>query len=61
MNEQVCDGGTQTYTNQCSGASHSGLTVRGIRVVVTVAKNVLGLQPGIELVIAEAHSDATFN
>jgi fimbrial isopeptide formation D2 family protein/uncharacterized repeat protein (TIGR01451 family) len=61
MNEQVCDGGTQTYTNSCSGASHSGLTVRGIRIVVTVAKNLLGLQPGIELVIAEAHSDATFN
>ena len=61
LNEQVCDGGTTTFTGSCSGATHSGLTVRGVRVVVTVAQNLLGLQPGIELIIAEAHSDATFN
>ena len=60
LNERFCDGGTTTSSG-CSGATHSGLTVRGLRVVVTVANNLLGLQPGVELIIAEAHSDATFN
>ena len=42
-------------------ATHSGLTVRGVLVVVTIAHNLLGLTPGVELILAEAHSDATFN
>jgi hypothetical protein len=61
FNEQVCDGGTLTSSGSCSGATHSGLTVRGLRVVVTIANNLLGLSPGVELILAEAHSDATFN
>jgi hypothetical protein len=60
INEQLCDNGVNTNTHTCSGATHSGLTVRGIRVFITVANNLLGITPGIDLVISEAHSDATF-
>jgi hypothetical protein len=42
----------------CAGTKHSGLTVRAIHVVVT--KGALGLLPGVDVVVAEAHSDATF-
>ena len=60
LNEQFCDGGT-TASHTCSGATHSGLTVRALRIVVNIPDNVLGLKPGVELIVAEAHSDATFN
>lgn len=61
LNEQVCDNGG-TLAKACadgSVAGHAGLTVRGIRLVVTVP-NVLGLTPGAEIIVAEAHSDAKF-
>jgi hypothetical protein len=61
LNEQVCDNGG-TLAKECadgSVAGHAGLTVRGIRLVVTVP-NVLGLTPGAEIIVAEAHSDAKF-
>ena len=50
LNEQVPDG---------PETGHTGLTVRGLRVVVTTP--FLGaLLPGAEVIVTEAHSDATF-
>ena len=57
LNEQVCDNGT-VATHTCSGTTHSGLTVTAIHVVVL--KNALGVLPGADIRVAEAHSDATF-
>jgi len=61
LNEQFCDN-NGTLAASCSNGSvagHAGLTVRGIRLVVTVP-NVLGLTPGVEIIVSEAHSDAKF-
>ena len=61
LNEQFCDN-NGTLAASCSNGSvagHAGLTVRGIRLVVTVP-NVLGLTPGVEIIVSEAHSDARF-
>jgi hypothetical protein len=61
LNEQFCDN-DGTLAAQCANGSvagHAGLTVRGIRIVVTVP-NVLGLMPGAEIIVSEAHSDAKF-
>ena len=58
LNEQFCDNGSRA-NHTCTGADHSGLTVRALRVVL-LPQNILGLDPGVELIIAEAHSDATF-
>ena len=55
LNEQFCDGGG-TLANGCKDGLHSGLTVRAIRIVVTL------LQPlgvGAEVIVSEAHSDVT--
>ena len=62
FNEQFCDGNVDfALTPACSdGAGHAGLTVRSIHVKVTVPSNPLGLRPGAEVIVAEAHSDATF-
>jgi len=49
LNEQVPDG---------PETGHTGLTVRGLRVVVTTP--LLPLRVGAEVIVAEAHSDATF-
>lgn len=59
LNEQFCDNGA-TANHSCSAAGHTGLTVRAVRVVVTVANNLLNLTPGIELIVSEAHADTTF-
>ncbi|HEV8682936.1 MAG TPA: choice-of-anchor P family protein [Actinomycetota bacterium] len=56
LNEQFCDGGTTLP--DCAGADHAGLTVRAIHLVVTVPDNPLGLRLG-EVIVSEAHSDAT--
>jgi hypothetical protein len=61
LNEEFCDN-DGTLAAQCANGSvagHAGLTVRGIRLVVTVP-NVLGLTPGAEIIVSEAHSDAKF-
>jgi hypothetical protein len=58
LNEQFCDG--SALLPPCSGTTHSGLTIRGIRLVVTVPSNPAGLTPGTEIIVAEAHSDASF-
>jgi hypothetical protein len=61
VNEQFCDN-NGTLANNCSDgtvAGNSGLTVRAIHVFVTVPANPAGLQEG-EVIVAEAHSDATF-
>jgi hypothetical protein len=61
LNEQTCDGGGLAVNGTCSGYPHSGITVRAVHVVVTVLGNVLGLQPAIQVVVAEAHADSTFH
>ncbi len=60
LNEQFCDGGGAA-NHTCSGSPHSGITVRAIRIVITVANNLLGLNPGVELVVSEAHADARYS
>ena len=61
INEQFCDfPGDITLDATCADGSHSGLTVRMIHIVVTVPDNPLGLQAGAEIIISEAHADATF-
>jgi uncharacterized repeat protein (TIGR01451 family)/fimbrial isopeptide formation D2 family protein len=59
LNEQFCDGGGAA-SHACAGTPHSGITVRAVRVVVTLANNLLGLTPGVELVVGEAHADSSF-
>ncbi|MCX6397376.1 MAG: hypothetical protein NTV23_12880 [Propionibacteriales bacterium] len=59
LNEQFCDNGA-AVSHTCTASGHTGLTVRAVRVVVTVANNLLGLTPGVELIVAEAHADTTF-
>ena len=62
LNEQICDN-NGTLVNNCSDGTapgHSGLTVRDIHVVATVPDNSLGLTPGTEIILSEAHSDAAF-
>ena len=62
LNEQICDN-NGTLVNNCSDGTvpgHSGLTVRDIHVVATVPDNPLGLTPGTEIILSEAHSDAGF-
>jgi uncharacterized repeat protein (TIGR01451 family) len=56
LNEQFCDGGSLTVPT-CGGATHSGLTVRAIRVVLLDPPP--GGAPGLEVIVAQAHSDAT--
>ncbi len=53
LNEQFCDGGAALPT--CTGSTSTGLTVRAIHVIVTV-----GTTAGAEIIVAEAHSDASF-
>jgi uncharacterized repeat protein (TIGR01451 family) len=57
LNEQSCDGGTATPPT-CGGTTHSGLTVRAIRVVLLDPPPIAGL-PGVEVIVSQAHSDAT--
>ena len=57
LNEQFCDGSASVPG--CAGANHSGLTARAIHVVVT-NPNALGVPVGTNVIVAEAHSDATF-
>ncbi|MEX2558013.1 MAG: DUF11 domain-containing protein [Actinomycetota bacterium] len=60
LNEQFCDGGSLAAPGPvptCSGTTHSGLTVRAIRVVLLDPPP--GGLPGLEVIVAEAHSDAT--
>jgi hypothetical protein len=56
----MCDNGTLTYTHSCSGTHHSGLTVRAVDLVFTFLGSGLGVVPATQLIVAEAHSDATF-
>ena len=61
LNEQTCDGGGLAVNGTCAGYPHSGITVRAVHVVITVLGNLLGLQPPIQVVVAEAHADSTFH
>jgi len=61
LNEQFCDN-QGTLPSNCSDGlvvGHAGLTVRALRLVVTVPENPLGLKTG-QIIVAESHSDATF-
>jgi len=61
LNEQFCDN-QGTLPNNCSDGlvlAHAGLTVRALRLVVTVPENPLGLKTG-QVIVAESHSDARF-
>ena len=61
LNEQFCDN-QGTLPNNCSDglvSAHAGLTVRALRLVVTVPENPLGLKTG-QVIVAESHSDAAF-
>jgi hypothetical protein len=60
LNEQFCDGGGLTFTHKCTGTHHSGLTVRAVDLVFTFLGSGLGVVPATELIVGEAHSDATF-
>ncbi|HEU5003398.1 MAG TPA: choice-of-anchor P family protein [Actinomycetota bacterium] len=60
LNEQFCDNGGLTFTHTCTGTHHSGLTVRAIDVVVDNFQNGGILPIGAQIIVAEAHSDATF-
>jgi uncharacterized repeat protein (TIGR01451 family) len=55
INEQICDNGADLALNCDDGSGHSGLTVRAIHVILTVPDML-----GAEVIVAEAHSDATF-
>jgi uncharacterized repeat protein (TIGR01451 family) len=60
LNEQTCDNGG-TLANHCSDgtqAGHSGLTVRAIHVILLDPAP--GGNPGADVKVAEAHSDATY-
>lgn len=57
LNEQFCD--DQAELPNCPGSHQTGLTVRAIHLVVTVPDNSLGLRVG-DVIVAEAHSAATF-
>jgi hypothetical protein len=61
LNEQFCDNQGTLAANCSDGsiAGHAGLTVRALRLVVTVPDNALGLQTG-QVIVAESHSDAAF-
>jgi hypothetical protein len=59
FNEQTCDLGA-SLENDCATDKGTGLTVRGIHIVLTVGDNPLGLKAGTEVIVSEAHSDATF-
>ncbi len=61
LNEQFCDN-QGTLPSNCSDGlvvGHAGLTVRALRLVVTVLENPLGLKTG-QVIVAESHSDAAF-
>jgi hypothetical protein len=60
LNEQFCDNGG-TLANNCSNGTvpgHTGITVRGVHVVLL--DPAAGGTPGVDLIVAEAHSDARF-
>ena len=59
FNEQICDAGA-SLSEGCANGSQTGITVRGIHIVVTVPDNPLGLQAGSEIIVTEAHSGASF-
>ena len=58
LNEQFCDNGATLPS--CAGATSTGLTVRSVRVVVTVPSNPFGIAAGAQIIVNEAHSDASF-
>ena len=60
LNEQFCDNGGTLAANCSNGtvAGHTGITVRAIHVVLL--DPAAGGAPGVDIIVAEAHSDARF-
>jgi uncharacterized repeat protein (TIGR01451 family) len=60
LNEQFCDNGGTLATNCGNGTvpGHTGITVRGIHLVLL--DPAAGGTPGVEVIVSEAHSDAKF-
>ena len=57
LNEQFCDDGSYTMTHTCVGTGgHAGMTVRALHLIAVVKGNA-----GIDVIVGEAHSDATFH
>jgi hypothetical protein len=55
LNEQTCDGGGAP---PCSGTTSSGIRVRAIHVIVN-NPNALGVPQGADVIVGEAHADAS--
>jgi hypothetical protein len=55
LNEQTCDGGGAP---PCSGTTSSGIRVRVIHVIVN-NPNALGVPQGADVIVGEAHADAS--
>lgn len=60
LNEQFCDNGGTLATSCANGTvpGHTGLTVRAIHVILL--DPAAGGTPGVDIIVAEAHSDARF-
>ena len=60
LNEQFCDNGGTLAANCSNGtvAGHTGITVRAIHVILL--DPAAGGAPGVDIIVAEAHSDARF-
>ncbi len=60
LNEQFCDNGATLESNCSNGTvpGHTGITVRAIHVVLL--DPAAGGTPGVDVIVAEAHSDARF-
>jgi len=60
LDEQTCDFGTVTSSGTCGGTgqTHNGLTVTAIHVILLGPLN--GLPIGAEIMVSQAHSDATY-
>ncbi len=61
LNEQFCDNGG-TLASSCSNGTvpgHTGITVRAVHLVL-LEPDPVGGTPGVDLIVAEAHSDARY-
>lgn len=60
INERFCDAGStlNATATTCTGTTHAGITGRSLHIIL--GKPLLGLPIGAEIIVAEAHADATF-
>ncbi len=61
LREELCDGGPAPTepgpVTPCASTTTSGITLRAIHLVVTVPENALGIEAGVQVIVAQAHSD----